>query len=242
MHFRPSLTAAVLCLQIFPALAADLPASKPPLLASPETQRSWSGLYVGVHGALTTGDTELVDLSPAGFGDGWNVGGGAGGLQAGINHQLGTVVLGLETDYAFGAINGTISDSSTYFAGTPFQTQVASSITTEIRQWATLRPRLGVMTNNALIFVTAGLAAADLELRSQSLQTGLFGHQTYSSRTRAAVFGWAVGAGVEYGLTQTLSLKAEYLLVTLDLNSQGNQVDKHFYQGHVGRVGLNYRF
>jgi outer membrane immunogenic protein len=52
--------------------------------------------------------------------------------------------------------------------------------------------------------------------------------------------GWTAGAGLEYALNQSLSIKAEYLYV--DLGSDILVLDDVTFRAHLIRGGINWRF
>jgi outer membrane immunogenic protein len=97
---------------------------------------------------------------------------------------------------------------------------------------ATLRGRLGYAMDSWLLYGTGGLAVGDLELSDGA---------TSDSQT---VFGYAVGAGVETGITDNISARLEYLYVdtateSFDLGAGSTSAD---LDGHQIRLGLGYRF
>ena len=64
----------------------------------------------------------------------------------------------------------------------------------------TLRVRTGWAWDRVLLYGTVGLAGANV-------QTGLTGLPPQTN----VEFGWTAGAGIEWGVTPNLSVKAEYL-------------------------------
>jgi opacity protein-like surface antigen len=67
-------------------------------------------------------------------------------------------------------------------------------------------------------------------------------HGTLASESKTAV-GWTIGAGFEFGLTQNISAKAEYLYFDLGSDTYNLGVPVAIERtGNIGRVGLNYRF
>lgn len=108
--------------------------------------------------------------------------GWVGGVQAGYNWDLGGVVLGVEADASFANINE--GDDEDHFDADD-----------GIHGLATLRGRAGVAVGSVLLYGTAGVAwaALDTEGVGQSLT------------------GWVAGVGVESFVTDTISVKAEYL-------------------------------
>jgi len=137
----------------------------------------------------------------------------SGGAQAGYNWQTGPWVFGVEGD-----IQVTGADDT--FAPWKFS-----------NPWfGTVRGRAGYAFNNVLFFATGGLAFGGLRGETFGLS---------ESHTTA---GWTLGVGTEFGLTQNLSAKIEYLYVDL-ADSQfvitGTQNGSRF--GLV-RAGVNYHF
>ncbi len=136
-----------------------------------------------------------------------------GGVQAGYNWQSGPWVFGVEGDIQANAADDT-------FAPWKFS-----------NPWfGTARGRVGYALNNILFYGTGGLAFGELRGETFGLS---------ESHTTA---GWTAGVGTEFGLTQNLSAKVEYLYVDL--------ADSHFvvtgasngYRFGLVRAGLNYHF
>jgi outer membrane immunogenic protein len=87
--------------------------------------------------------------------------------------------------------------------------------------FGTVRARAGFAFDRALVYATGGFAFAD---------------------DRA---GWTVGGGVEYAITNNLSLKVEGLYVNLednDFNFAGVNYNGGESEFGVVRAGLNFRF
>ncbi len=126
-------SAAALALVTSSASAADLPAQTappPPIISVPLF--TWTGFYVGVNAGWgwRNGDNETVFLSP-GAGTpglagtlnfpGGDDGGFTGGGQIGYNYQMGSFVLGVETDIQWadtGDNSGVVFIPATGFVGT----------------------------------------------------------------------------------------------------------------------------
>ncbi|MBN8966063.1 MAG: porin family protein [Rhizobiales bacterium] len=138
-----------------------------------------------------------------------------GGLQAGYNWQNGQFVFGGETDLQ-------ISDADDRFARWQFA-----------NPWfGTLRARAGIALNNVLFYGTAGLAYGTLKL--EDALTG--------ASESATKLGWAAGVGLEVGLTQNWSARAEYLYVDLGDHSFAFIGSRHGMDSGTLRLGVNYRF
>lgn len=213
------------------ASAADMPVKAPIMNAPAVVPFSWTGFYVGgtVGGAWTRSDTSLnVDNSGGLYvpGDipsinafGTNSLNGSNfifGGKLGYNQQWGALVLGLEGDLSYFHFNKTVN-----VAGNPFPSFAAGNATLSENvstNWlATVRPRLGYAFDRALLYVTGGLAVANVKFSDNYVGfspggAGLEFESSSVSRTKA---GWSVGVGADYALTNNWIVSAEYLHVDL---------------------------
>jgi len=225
--------------------------------AAAESPPIWSGFYVGGHAGYAFADADF-DVNPTGAWDGFPAqaaavraatdgtlksDGGAFGVQAGFNHQLGIWVVGLEAD-----VSGVdLSDSR---AGGPIPPTGVTSFSqqAELSWMATLRGRLGITAGPALFFATAGAAFGEWDLYMRMAggpDAAVFSNSTVQT-------GWVGGGGVEYAFAEHLSLKGEYIFA--DFGSVGGQsaffptapafLNEHDIDlsAQVARAGINYRF
>jgi outer membrane immunogenic protein len=233
-----------------PAVAADmlLKAPVPPVF-------SWTGWYIGANGGGVWGDTDpglSIDQGPNGgsyftFGageaanaqavqaangsfrnSGWTAGG-----QIGYNYQSGLFLFGVESDFeafkptgsfaAVGALPPTAGGCGINGSCTPFTVNSSSSA-----NWlSTYRGRLGVTHDRWLVYVTAGVAVAEMSFSSvftnattvpPQVSGGLVSNFS-STRTRV---GAALGFGTEWAFLQNWSLGVEYLFIGLNgFNNEG---------------------
>jgi len=196
------------------------------LPAAPATDHyNWSGFYLGLNagGALGT----VAQTASAGGGSASvKEPGFIGGAQFGANYQTGPVVWGFEADY----------DASTQDQSLP---SGVISGTVAMPWLATLRGHVGWAFDRALVYGTAGGAAG--ELRSM---TAIPAGTTSTSVTYGT---WTAGAGIEYGITDNLSARAEYLyldknnIATGVIGPPATTIASH-PQNNLMRAGLNYRF
>jgi len=205
------------------AQAADLsgrmPAKAP--VVAPVPFYNWGGFYLGVNGGGGWGSSSHTDsnfgISTGDFG----VSGGLVGGTLGYNYQAGNWVLGMESDLDWAKVVG---NSGTFAPGVNYNSYL---------QWlGTVRGRVGIAYDRFLPYVTGGLAVGDVK--------GTINGPVTMSGVNTDT-GWTVGAGVEYGITPSLSVKAEYLYVDLGASAPvpGDNVD---LKSHVVRGGLNWRF
>ncbi|MGV3650088.1 MAG: outer membrane protein [Devosia sp.] len=133
-------------------------------------------------------------------------GGFIGGVQAGYNLMATeSILLGIEADIQGSAVRGEVSADIT----TPAPGTEIFSAGTSLDWYGTLRARAGMTHDRFLGYVTGGLAYGQTT-SSVSVLGGLFEGSEETTR-----WGWTVGAGVEYAVTEQISLKTEYLYTDL---------------------------
>jgi outer membrane immunogenic protein len=203
-----------------PAVAADMPGRRAPQPAFTQAPPmfTWTGFYLGANAGAVWGDFTKTGKpidTKAGF---------TGGITAGYNHQINNLVLGLEGDYNYSGLGG----RGAIFPGPTF-------VKADLTSFGTVRGRLGVAFDRAMIYGTGGYAFGFSTLESGFLKSTSSHH------------GYVVGAGLEYAFTQNVSAKAEYLYMPLDsknaLTIPGFGVgSKTGIDANVLRAGVNYRF
>jgi outer membrane immunogenic protein len=223
---------------------------------------TWSGFYAGVNAGYGFGHNDLSvrsdapnffddALDVAGFGRSKREGSFTGGAQVGYNYQMGSIVVGAETDFNYFNVNDHYVTDVAYVDGDA----VTETLTGGHKvQWlGTLRPRLGFTpAERLLVYATGGLAYGSVKTRSSYVVTENGADVGSFAASRSNVrWGWTIGAGAEYAVTNNLSLKAEYLyvdfdskhLTATDADNPGlsyNVKDETRFQ--ILRAGLNYRF
>jgi outer membrane immunogenic protein len=253
------------------ALAADLPVKA--RVPAPDLY-NWTGCYAGanaggawqkVDNILTAtngtpgyfGAAVLPEVSRNGTG-GLESSGFTTGAQVGCNYQSGILVGGVETDFNWMPQHAHVGGRFVYSTdpSSPYFLNVFDD-----KKWLwTVRGRIGVTaTDRVLLYATGGFAALRMDFTQTFSETpfttppnGTPQIATFS-KTKG---GWTVGAGVEAGLWDNWTVKAEYLYAQFD----GETVSGSFTGGvglprpatlanslsdihlHVARVGLNYRF
>lgn len=248
------------------ASAADLPARRGPVEAPVflPPAFTWTGFYVGVNAgyafraedsATTTGNPGFQNLVPGGIAPGsLKVGGEGfiGGGQIGYNYQINRIVFGLETDIQYVDNKGGSS-----FIGAPvLGSQLNTSADSELTYLGTLRARIGYTpVDRFLVYATGGLAYGEVKSNASvfGVQNAALGWTGSKSDTK---FGWTVGAGAEYALTNNWTLKGEYLYYDLGKSTTATAanaaaaaaipnvayVNRVETTGHIVRAGLNYKF
>ena len=215
---------------------------------------SWTGGYIGVNAGFAGGkfknplaltDTETGDWIGGDLSNRTN--GFVGGVQAGYNWQFGQAVVGVETDFNFAGLKGEYGVANI----DEFAVQ-SSSITNKVDWFGTLRARLGyVPTERLMVYATGGAAYGHVKTTlDYSYDDGMFSFEdsTTEKKTR---WGYTVGAGAEYAVTNNWTLKSEYLYTDLGKAKLYSAVDPDLGLGasldtkakfHTVRFGLNYKF
>ncbi|ODT08382.1 MAG: hypothetical protein ABS35_44365 [Kaistia sp. SCN 65-12] len=236
---RTATMASVLALGVAGAQAADLTYEPAPVAAP--VAFNWTGFYIGVHGGVGGGDIDTYFADEVGpyvdYSD--NAFGAFGGAQIGYNWQFSpNWVAGVEADIAYSGIESNFDWN--YVDGSAY------NINTNIDWFGTLRGRIGYAWDNLLVYGTGGAAYGDVEVSTNYSDP----EDAYGSSFSDTRWGWTIGAGVEYGITQNITLKTEYLYVDLgsihqDGFNAAEDLDGRFDTDvafHTLKVGLNYKF
>lgn len=244
------------------AFAADLPArtyTKAPIM---QATYNWSGFYVGVSagadwdrdagnlaidpGTHLTISLPIVTAAGAGSRNGT---GFIGGGQIGYNWQApqSNWVFGLEADFSGVSSAQGRAASGFLSAGAPFTITEASRT-----DWlSTVRGRIGYAWDRSLLYVTGGLAIADVRV-SSTYNDGLFA-ATGSGTASNVRAGYALGAGWEQSFAPNWSAKLEYLYTSIDragvdytiVDTLGATNVLHVSErltDNILRAGVNYHF
>ena len=239
----------VLALGIFgaiiaPAMAADVhPAKAPAVVAAPV---NWTGFYVGINSGAGMYDASISDPDcdmcvHKKFQTAFATVGG----QVGYNWQMRAMVLGVEGDlnWASAKASDTIELCCAAVVGTA---------RTKFDAFASIRGRMGMAFDNALVYVTAGPAFGHFKSSTVHGIPDTNGFRFSNDN------GWhpgiAVGTGAEFMLASNWTLRGEYLFLQFQdvanpqFHDQANCAFGTFcrvnyaYSAHVARLGLNYRF
>lgn len=231
---------AVLCLLATTSFAADTASSRMSPAITSLTPASWSGAYIGASlGAVYT-NSDFADGSNyiALLSSKVNNFGGLVSLSAGRNWQFGSAVFGLEIDA--GGIAS--SNGKTIGVNTSYYTQ---------SHWAglsTLRARVGFTAENALFYMMGGLAIAKVDNAAIYNSAACDNLTTFSGCSRKWNTGLAVGGGLEYMVSSSVSVKGEYLYAAMPTeNVRVAKPSSEYRYGfsnsaQIARIGLNYYF
>jgi outer membrane immunogenic protein len=207
----------------------------------------WGNQPVQETGDTVTGGQQAVNAGaipaslagrPSGF---------VGGGQLGVNYQVNSVVLGIATNWQW----ANLIDNQTVSTSVPTFNQFATNAHQDLEFFETARGRLGITpVQPMLLYVTGGLAYADVKLSGAITNPACFGFCGATSTTNYQT-GWTVGGGLEYALASNWSAKLEYLYYDLGALSQqildprtpdAFTAQSVGLRGNIVRAGVNYRF
>jgi outer membrane immunogenic protein len=233
------------------ANAADLAYKAAPL---PIPVYSWSGCYIGGHVGYGKGQTahnfQFDDVTPDFntaeyyFNNDFNNSGAVGGLQGGCNYQTGHFVVGIEGDYSWANLKGSYSFADPAAAD-------SASFSSNIDRLSSIRARFGLAEDRALVYITMGFAWAHTKYSyalNDSDTAAVAANYGFTSS------GMVAGAGAAYALTDSWSVRAEYLHYMFGSNNDllpsfpafdtGPGYNDHFKVRTVDviRVGLDWKF
>lgn len=189
----------------------------------------WTGFYIG--GNIGYGVAGLTDSAPLAVTT--NMTGMIGGVQAGYNYQINSIVVGIEADIQASG------QSATYTRNLP----IIGDLTVDHRipYFGTVRGKLGYAFDCGCVWAygTLGWAYGAYHPSVSALGVTLSGDYTRSAL--------AVGAGVEWMVGRNWSAKLEALYMdTGDIGSAASfpvigQVHMRVRDA-ITRIGLNYHF
>ncbi len=276
MKFTHLLAATCVLAASGPAFAADLAVRKAvaPVAVAP-VPYSWTGFYVGLNAGyawsnnstsynylLAGGPGDVPEfLAASGFPTGFDntSGGFIGGGQVGYNYQIGSVVVGLEADIQYVDQKSESGYAIALSDADGFST-TAVGTESQLKWFGTVRARLGYAMDRALIYATGGLAYGSVETASGILGSGVDYtdgplYVVYGGSSSKTKVGWTIGGGLEYALTNNLTLRGEYLYYDLGKTSYnivgGSNISGNEFLGATGtykltgnivRAGVNWKF
>lgn len=212
------------------------------------TVYDWTGGYIGIQGGYAWGksdaDTDIhpdfTDIETLDV-DEFDAKGFVGGLHAGYLLQSDVFVYGIEGDIEYADLK---DDVDIVFDGDGD----GGSAEKEIDWLGSVRLRAGVAFDRALVYATGGLAVGGVSLETDlsDAATGIGLSNDSDDKTK---WGWTIGGGVEYALTDALSARVEYRYTDLGKtevsveDDEGVGVDGETDNDfHAVRAGLSWHF
>ena len=224
---------------------------------------AWTGWYAGMNAGWIRSQTDskrrvtgvfetlFADFYPRSLSNDQD--GFLAGLTLGYNQKMGAAFVGgVEADIAYTDIDGSQTRSITGPDPLPpFGTRTQTTrLSQEMNWFGTVRARAGwLASQQMLLYVTGGLAYADLETRGSAtvVPTGALPF-TASGKSSDWKAGWTVGGGLEWLMGNKTTFKGEYLYYDLNDTSVTGATTafpgstatyKNENTGHIIRMGLN---
>ena len=164
----------------------------------------------------------------------------AGGFIGG-NYQFNQLVVGAEGDWQRSRLTGNSQQlaplgAAGAFPGGPFL------ISTTIKDYGSLRGRVGVAFDRFLAFGTAGWACGNL-----STSYALIGAAPFATNSSDCARGWTAGAGIDYAFTDDVFGRIEYRYTNLATSAFANVPADSADTGNRSpisdiRVGVAFKF
>jgi outer membrane immunogenic protein len=228
-----------------PATAADL-ARRPVYKARQLIPYvyNWTGFYIGAHIGYgwdsedpSAVGIEHQHLNPI---PSYNANRGLAGLQAGVNYQIKSWVVGGEGEFAWTSISG----GATWFPpGADFEPHTISS---DVKRLATAAGRVGYAFDRALIYAKGGAAWENVDYGHSHTHASGFVHLFSGSAARS---GWLIGGGIEYAFWQNVSAKIEFDHIDFgskDITTSDAAGDFVIFnigqRLNIVKTGINYKF
>jgi outer membrane immunogenic protein len=268
------------CVGVSGAQAADLSLKDPPSTEY-ELALVLPGFYMGAHGGGAFGSVDVVDIfdynGDPRADNSFNTKGVIAGVQLGYNIQRGNFVFGVEADLGYLDLSGDKSADLPRSQPNNPNTDISAKYSTSGGLYGDLTGRVGYATGRTLLYLKGGVAFLNASLdadytganctttRDQCFARGaprVPNPSNFSFESDENLIGWTLGAGVEYALSPSWSLKVEYQ--HFDFGSMSNSysgIDNfpciHYTTGcdaklhgktdtditvDAVKVGLNYRF
>jgi outer membrane immunogenic protein len=205
------------------------------------TAHDWSGPYIGLLGGYAMVDhdvaTNIANFGVFNINQSFEADGPQLGLEAGWNHQSGSLVFGLAADISLVdneslSLVDVVNLDEIYVAKQGFV--------------GTFRGKLGYSFDSVLLYATGGLAVTDAEFRFENYTDASRTVLESISKDTDTLVGFTVGGGLEFAVTESISIKGEYLYADfgkLDFAyTPGALFGKADLTSHTARAGVSWSF
>jgi len=209
----------------------------------------WSGFYIGINVGMANFQAKYTDLD---YFEGYDTRvledtNFTGGGQVGYNWQKGAMVLGIEADGAY--LNTEVHTHTTF--GDTRPNQDFQEDNAELNFLGTVRGRAGLAVQNALIYVTAGVAYAHGEWQERYIQPEEPNDEDNTFwNGNDWRWGWTAGVGAEYMMNCHWTVRLETLYTNLQddtvttIYNESGAPYRYQFDDEIWtvRLGVNYKF
>jgi outer membrane immunogenic protein len=203
---------------------------------------TWTGVYFGGNAGygFKANSDDIVLSDPSASTSGLKESGGFVGIQMGYNYQMGFLVLGLEGDVQAANLKGSFNRVIDA-AGDSLNASGNAD------EFGTIRGRIGAAFDHLLVYATGGAALGGI---SNTLNVTTASGFT-SLQNDSTQLGYTVGAGLEYMVDRTWSIKGEYQYINFGseslspagtVNTIATTSNSVTTDIHTFRIGVNYHF
>jgi outer membrane immunogenic protein len=188
----------------------------------------WSGFYFGAHIGGASGLSDVTDVfeytsDPTAKND-FKLSGTLAGLQAGYMIETGGVVFGIEAALGHMNANGTLTDDDLRGPGDTIP-RIGATYGFSGDLYGELTGRIGVASDDVLLYLKGGRAFletrfnADYEGENWTTTGGCYNggcpgvppnRSVFSFEDSDTLFGWTIGAGLEFALSDQMTARIEY--------------------------------
>jgi outer membrane immunogenic protein len=225
--------ALVLALAALPAASADIGRGYSRPYYTPSPAYDWSGFYLGANvGGAWASASAGATVGGLSLDATQSLNGAAGGIQGGVNWQVGVGLLGIEGDFQLTSQEKDFSYSAPGVTASGFN---------RLPWFATVRGRAGIVLDQWLVYGTGGVAFTQMKTTGNATLGGTALTLNFSEPQA----GWVLGGGIETALWgSNWTAKIEYLhfdSIDFTLPASGGTTRAHA-TNDVVRLGVNYRF
>lgn len=238
------------------------------------SQPLWAGFYMGLHFGAASAEADITDrfeyqYDPIARND-FRFDGTMAGGQIGYNLQSGNIVYGLEAALGGMAISGRMTDDDLRGPGDTIP-QIGATYSISGDLYGELTARLGYSSGAMLLYLKGGRAFLQTRLDAHyegdnwTTMNGCYtggcngvtpNKSVFDFSNSETLYGWTIGAGLEYALNELVSMKLEYQYFDFGRISYGYEGNYHIIgggqsnlRGHldadvtldVVKLGINYR-
>jgi outer membrane immunogenic protein len=226
--FKKLLISSAILLSATAAQADDLTTTN----LAPTSIGNWGGLYAGIQSGIATSDSNIT-VDTEGTGSKATLQQELAGGFIGYDHVTNNLVVGVVAD-----MNGRFGSDMSNFDGNALESGWRTS-----SDWnASIRARLGIATEQALFYTTAGIAFANYKFDNPDC--GPCAEWNGDNLLGGTRTGWAAGAGVEVKLNENWRARLEYLHAdygnhesSYNVTSYDSEITSNAFQ-----LGLVYQF